>query len=175
MNQNYFKENEDNDYEIFKNLTDDLGTIYNVGKSEEKMFYDATGKTSNGQVCIVELKNRNQNLHKNDYKGYYVTGVNQKGLKYEGKTLMIEAYKAAQLLFSYTIKHTLPIYCCFTDEGNTAIIFYLNRLTEIPKFEKYNDINSKGYERKEDGERFMINIKDAIIYKKIDGKWTKEK
>lgn len=164
MNNNYFNVNEDRDYLMMVDLNSKLN-LTELGQTPCYSHYDASGKTSYGEIVTIELKNRKQN---------YIDGK-LSGTTYTADTMMIEAHKASTLLFEHVIHGYIPLYINFTNNGTVAIVFNLTKLKEIPTKRNYNTITSKGYERTENGDRLLLPLSDAYIYKKINDKWVSVK
>lgn len=151
MNKEYFKQNEDNCYEKLLMLQDKL-PIDNIGRTPEKYHYDASGTTTlSGKTYefAIELKDR---------FNYSLESFNKFG------SIMIEAHKLSQLLLELIINNRIPFYINFTSDGY-AIIYNVRKLKKYPTLRKFNNIQSKGYERRESGDRFMLDLHDAMIIK----------
>ena len=125
-----------------------------------KYCIDVSGRTDLTNVAI-ELKNR-------------------KGKTTSFPDIYIESKKAAFLYFSYFVKGEIPIYINYfnnykNDEYPEIIAIW--RLDKLSKFSYHPDTvtKSQGYEKTEHRERFGLYIKDAVIYKLINGKYTKVK
>lgn len=162
MNKEYFNKNEERDYQLMSDLNSKL-SLTDFGKAPEKHHFDASGITSTGDKVGIEIKYRNQNY----------TNGKLSGTTYTADTMMIEAHKAASLLFDFTMTNTIPLYVNFTNDGNIAIVYNLTKLKNIPKKKNYYNIQSKGYERTENGDRFLLPLDEAFIYKRENNMWVR--
>ena len=159
MNKDFFNENEDLGFALIKDLNNVLN-INNLEKTPMYCFCDASGTSKNKVICI-EIKIRNAILT-NDGTLSSAT--------FQSDEIMIEAHKLASLLFSALYDDTEPLYVNFLQDG-TAIVFNLKKLHEMPKKKLFKKILSMGYQREEATDRFLLNIKDAWIYRKENAKW----
>lgn len=169
MSKEYFNSNEEKDYGLFEELMNDIAPHMERGATKTYYYCDATGKTMGDITVEFELKYRTYNFNENDM----VLVKNNK--KY--KDIIIEAHKLAELLISNQLnKGTQQKYVNFIDNDNEkyAICFDISHLKSWPKKCKFDNIYSKGYEAEEDGWRFLLPIKDSVIFKKDNnGKYKK--
>lgn len=157
INRKYFESNEDADFDLMTSINQ-LFKIEQLGRTPDKYFYDCSGYTSVGNYLEIELKNRvNYNL--SDFQKF--------------GSVMLECHKAAQMLLDCQINKATPIYVNFTKDGY-AIVFNLHQLKETPKFYNFENIESKGYQRRENGARLLLPMTEAKIYHKNgNGDWQR--
>lgn len=158
MNKSFFEDNESRDYEKLVEWNKKTNSFKFVEKAEDKLHYDASATTFNRDF-IIELKNRNAAL----YGQSSISGQTGTGKGYVADTLFIEQHKLADLLLDYVVKGVEPLYINFLEDGN-VIVFNLAKLKNRPQKVRKTNIYSKGYERREEGTRFCLDIKDGIIY-----------
>ena len=159
MDNNYFMENEKTDFQLLEAFNEKTNLFKNLGQLEKYSMIDASGITDDCHLSI-ELKRRNQIL-----QGKKISGCTPQGKDYITDSLMVEAHKLADLLLEYIMYRRCPLYVNFLADGST-IIFNLAKLNKRPLKKNYQNIFSKGYERKENGDRFLLSLDDAIIYNK---------
>lgn len=142
MNSNYFKSNEDNDFEMLVKFNEETKYFDKIERCEEKNVIDAIA-WKNGKKFNIELKMRYMDIN-----------------KFDG--IFIEPNKVAKLLLEYQINGTIPLYINFFQNQNTVAIWNLSKLTKYG----YNpsvQINDKGYERNKRESRFELYTRDACI------------
>lgn len=171
MNSEYFRKNEQTDYELFVELMADIAPNVKVGETPQYFYCDATATTISDIVVEHELKRRYYQF--NDEKMVMVNN----GKEYD--EIIIEAHKLCELLLSMHITNNVhqAKYANFIineDGTKYAICFDIHGLNRMLKKKKFSNIYSKGYEQQEDGWRFLLPIKDAIIFRKNNGgRYTK--
>lgn len=162
MSKEFFNDNENRDYELFVELMDDVASNTEKGAAPKYCYCDATGKTMGDITIEFELKYRTYNFNEDKM-------VMEKNGK-EYSEIIIEAHKIAELLISNQLNRgTKQKYINFIEnDDNTkyAICYDISNLPQHPKKQKFGNIYSKGYEQQEDGWRFLLPIKDAVIFKK---------
>lgn len=161
MSKEFFNDNEKRDYELFEELMNDVAPNTEKGAAPVYCYCDATGKTMGDIYIEFELKYRTYNFNENKM-------VMEKNGK-EYSEIIIEAHKLAELLISNQLNRgTKQKYINFIENGGTkyAICFDISNLSHHLKKQKFGNIYSKGYEQQEDGWRFLLPIKDAVIFKK---------
>ena len=141
---NYFETNEKNDLQMLYEFNYVTKLFDSITPTEEKSQIDATAKRKNREFSI-EIKHRYINLE-----------------KYQ--TIMIEDYKLAELMLEYTVNNKEPLYVNFLADGH-VLIFNLAKLSEKPRM-RIQNIKSEGYDKMQCQERrYMLPIKDAVIFK----------
>ena len=141
---NYFETNEKNDLQMLYEFNYVTKLFDSITPTKEKAQIDATAKRKNREFSI-EIKHRYINLE-----------------KYQ--TIMIEDYKLAELMLEYTIFNKEPLYVNFLADGH-VLIFNLAKLSEKPRM-RIQNIKSEGYDKMQCQERrYMLPIKDAVIFK----------
>lgn len=141
---NYFETNEKKDLQMLYEFNHETRLFDSITPTKEKSQIDATAKRKNREFAI-ELKHRYINLE-----------------KYQ--TIMIEDYKLAELMLEYTVNHKEPLYVNFLADGH-ILIFNLAKLSEKPRM-RIQNIKSEGYDKMQCQERrYMLPIKDAVIFK----------
>lgn len=159
-NQGYFNENEKNDLLILGKLNNDIGFIKEFSAMPNKHCMDASGKTDLVNV-MMELKNRTGSI--TSFEDVY-----------------IESKKAAYLYMQWIVTGHIPLYINYfrndkEDEYPEVIaIWRLDKLS-IFNYHPNTKTTSKGYGKDEYRERFGLLPVDAVIYKLINGKYTKIK
>lgn len=160
MNKDFFDNSEKNDLKIFNKLNEDTKMLKYIAATPYKYCVDVSGRTELTNV-LIELKNR-------------------KGKTTSFPDIYIESKKAAFLYFSWVACGQIPLYINYfnnykNDEYPEIIAIW--RLDKLSKFIYHpnTETKSQGYEKTEYRERFGLYIKDAVIYKLINGKYTKVK
>ena len=161
MSKEFFNVNENRDYKLFEELMDDIAPSIDKGQTPTYYYCDATATTSD-VIIEYELKHR-------EYSYNEERKVMEKNGK-EYKDIIIEAHKLCELLMSMIVyKNHHPKYVNFiVNEDGTkyALCFDIYGLDKMLKKQKFGNIYSKGYEQQEDGWRFLLPIKDAVVFKK---------
>lgn len=164
MNKKYFDDSEEACDEKLIEFNNKTGIFHDLERIKGNEHRDFTGYTVNklGERTNwnIELKNRNVILMDNGT----ISGCSNSNKSYTGETLIIENHKITDLLLDRIIGME-ALYINFTLDGYT-IIYNLSKLTKRPERRFYNNIYSKGYEKKEDGRRQGLYLKDAAIYNK---------
>lgn len=167
MSKEFFDDNEKRDYELFNEFMTDVCPNGEWGRTETYYYCDATGKTTTDTIDY-EIKWRTYKFDEN--KRVLVNDKNK-----EFTDLIIEAHKLADLLISVLL-HNKSKYINFmeTDGVMYAFCYDIGSIKEHLKKHQFNNIYSKGYGKQEDGWRFLIPIKDCVIFKKENnGKYKK--
>ncbi|MBP5421127.1 MAG: hypothetical protein J6Y78_01665 [Paludibacteraceae bacterium] len=159
MNKEYFKENEKSDYQKLVDFNKKKNLFKDLNQTPEKHYYDASGRTKDGQIAIIELKSRNAILTDENIVS---------SSTFQSNDLFIEDHKFTDIVLDAISFGYKPLYFNFLEDGHT-IIFNLLKLKRRPK--RYNriKIESKGYEKMEFASRQGLDIADSAIYDK-DGK-----
>jgi len=169
MDNNYFKENELNDWELLQAFNEKTHLFDELTPTKVKHHTDGTGYTvtrlGDTRYWNIELKYRNLNLMEDGR----ISGATDKGSFFD-ETIFIESHKAADMLFD-TINGLTPLYINFLADG-TTIIFNLSNLKKRPKKTGTMNIKSNGYGKFEIAKRQGLYITDAAIYNK-NGKLIK--
>lgn len=140
----YFETNEQNDLQLMYEFNAVTRLFEGIKPTPEKAQYDATAYKRNRSFAI-ELKHRYVNLEKYN-------------------SMMIEDYKFAALMMEYVVNGREPLYVCFL-QGGVVLIYNLLKLTRMPQLRTMN-INSKGYDKMQCGERrYLLSLDDAVIFK----------
>lgn len=142
MNNNYFKTNEDNDFEMLVKFNEETNFFDKIERCDEKNVIDAIA-WKNGKQFNIELKMRYMDIN-----------------KFDG--IFIEPNKVAKLLLEYQINGTIPLYINFFQNQNTVAIWNLSKIKKYG----YNpsvQINDKGYERHKRESRFELYCRDACV------------
>ena len=141
---NYFETNEKNDLQMLYEFNYVTKLFDSITPTKEKSQIDATAKRKNREFSI-EIKHRYINLEKYS-------------------SIMIEDYKLAELMLEYTVNNKEPLYVNFLADGH-VLIFNLAKLSEKPRI-RIQNIKSEGYDKMQCQERrYMLPIKDAVIFK----------
>ena len=141
---NYFETNEKNDLQMLYEFNYVTKLFDSITPTKEKSQIDATAKRKNREFSI-EIKHRYINLEKYS-------------------SIMIEDYKLAELMLEYTVNNKEPLYVNFLADGH-VLIFNLAKLSEKPRM-RIQNIKSEGYDKMQCQERrYMLPIKDAVIFK----------
>lgn len=156
MDKEYFKNKENENWELLCDFNEHTHLFDEIGRMEEYHHSDASGRSihmGEERKFNLELKIRNVTLLKD---GSF------KGDKFKADTLYIESHKIADLLLDQVIGFE-GLYVNFLN-NNVVVIYNVGKLTVRPKLEKKR-IPSKGYQGFEMGFRQGLYIKDAAIYK----------
>lgn len=164
MDKEFFEKNEENDFKYLESLNEFL-KLEELGQTPQKHHFDASGVTTTGDYIAMELKLREATYNKGEIVGK----------KFKDTTLVIDAHKFSTMLLEYTVNNRIPLYINFLDNGETAIVFNLAKLKNVPFSRRINTIYSKGYQELETGYRFFLPLKEAFIYKKTNERWIREK
>lgn len=163
MNKEFFETNETTDFQLMTQFNTEKLHLTDFGRCPDLYHSDASGKTAIGDTVSLELKRRDLNLIYSNGE-YKISGCASNGKSYTDNTIMIEAHKAASLLWDYSISNITPLYINFLND-DVVIIYNLTKLNKIPKKKNYYNIRSKGYQRTENGDRFLLDLQEAYIYK----------
>lgn len=160
MNKQFFEDNEEKDLEILKKLNCDVGIMKQFNSMPNKHCMDASGNTDLVNV-MMELKNRTG----------YITSF---------EDVYIESKKAAYLYLQWITTGFIPLYINYfrnnkeDDYPEIVAIWRMDKLSTF-KYHPSTKTTSKGYGKDEYRERFGLLPVDAVMYKLIDGKYTKIK
>lgn len=160
-----FAQQKEND--CYEKLTDfnNFLNIVQLGRCPDKSSTDASGYTTDGRYANIELKDRDMNL----LEDFRLSGET-KGKTYYAEDLFIESHKVADMMLDYQCEGKLPLYINFINE-DTVILYNLATLKHRPK-KVSKRIWSELYQGFEIAKRQCLNMDDAWIYKKINGKYT---
>ena len=162
MSKEFFNTSEERDYRLFVELMNDVAPHMEKGATKTYYYCDATGRTMGDIYIEFELKYRTYNFNEDKMV------MENDGKEYSD--VIIEAHKLAELLISNQINRgTQQKYVNFIENGDGtkyAICYDISHLSQHPKKQKFGNIFSKGYEQQEDGWRFLLPIKNAVIFKK---------
>lgn len=124
--------------------------IVEFGRTNEKEYVDATGMTTSRTYVNMELKRR------------YIT-IDQY------PTLDAEGHKLADLFIDYFCLNKIPLYINFLNDGY-VVVFNLTKLKHRHPPRKERNW-SQGYKNFEMTQTQKLDIKDAWVYKKKEGKY----
>lgn len=143
-----FSVSEQNDWELLQDFLNnsELGErLVEYGRTKEKDYVDATGRTTTNEVINMELKKRKATI--NQYP-----------------TLDAEAHKIADLCLDYFCKGKIPLYINFLKD-NYVVVFNIAKLKH--RHLAKNEINwSQGYRAFEKTQTQKLDIRDAWKYHK---------
>lgn len=159
-NKEYFDTNEEQDFDIFKKLNDDIGILKSFIQMPKKHCMDISGNTDLTKV-MIELKNRSGNI--TSFEDVY-----------------IESKKAAYLYMMWVLDNYIPLYINYFSDGKENEYPEIIAIWRLDKLSTFNyhpttKTTSKGYGKDEYRERFGLLPVDAVIYKLIDGRYIKIK
>ena len=157
----YFSTKENDGYKRLQHFNDLKHFFSTIGRTPPTYDFDASGRTTEDKPVSIEIKTRDLNLTEDNKVS---------GSTFIDDTLLIEARKMADLLLDYTITGAIPLYINFLN--NAVIIFNFSKMKEKPckKFFKAQNYGQKGMEL---GNRYLLPIKDAYIYRYGEGEQWK--
>ena len=158
-NQQFSDSYEELDYNLIVDFNSVL-KLNDLGRCPYQHHTDASGTTTDGRECGIEIKRRNQALLDN---------LTISGKTYTASTIYIEQHKMADLLLDYIYDRKEPLYINFL-ENDTVIVFNLTRLSCKPN-KTCKKIWSELYQGFELAKRLELKLEDAWIYRKIDGSY----
>ena len=142
MNSNYFKSNEDNDFEMLVKFNEETKYFDKIVRSEDKNVIDATALK--GDKCFnIELKMRSMNINQFD-------------------SIFIEPNKVAKLMLEYHINGIIPLYINFFQNQNTVAIWNLSKINSY-KYDPCVKIWDEGHKKYKYEARFGLYPRDACI------------
>lgn len=142
MNSNYFKSNEDNDFEMLVKFNEETKYFDEIVRSEDKNVIDAMALK--GDKCFnIELKMRYMDINKFN-------------------SIYIEPNKVAKLLLEYQINGIIPLYINFFQNQNTVAIWNLSKITSY-EYEPCVKIWDEGHGKYKYEARFCLYPRDACI------------
>lgn len=142
MNSNYFKSNEDNDFEMLVKFNEETKYFDRIERCEDKNVIDAKALKGDKQFNI-ELKMRYMDINKFN-------------------SIYIEPNKVAKLLLEYQINGTIPLYINFFQNQNTVAIWNLSKITSY-EYEPCVKIWDEGHGKYKYEARFCLYPRDACI------------
>lgn len=152
-NDEYFNSMEKYCFETLTKLNHDQEIWETLDQLPKFHCCDASGQTSKGCKCLIELKARTGDTsHFND--------------------LFIESKKVAYLLLAYITEGFIPLYINYTEckVGELPKKIWVWRLDRLNRFKYIPSIRtwSSGYGKAENGERFSFGFDDATMYQLDD-------
>lgn len=155
MNRDYALKSEENDYFLLDDFNRQVLHLTELGQTPKKHHTDASGYTTDGRYCNIELKYRDAKLT-DDFKMSAET--------YTVDSIFIENHKVGDMLLDYVINKEIPLYINFFQDGYVAL-FNLSRLKHRPN-KVTKKIYSKLYQGFELAKREELLLIDAWIYRK---------
>lgn len=155
MDKDYALKFEEKDYILLKEFNDQILHLTELGQTQKAHYTDASGYTTDGRYCNIELKYRDADLTE-DLKLSAET--------YIVDSIFIESHKIGDMLLDYVIDKEIPLYVNFL-KNDYVILYNLARLKQRPR-RAVKKIYSKLYQGFELAKREELLLTDAWIYQK---------